>query len=95
LFALPDQDETTIPGHAAAVEREVNIRSLRRRCSAAERGIAIPKAENVQSVTGKGITGMGRRVSIAMGEYEVAGATASRGGYAVARAEKRKRMVRR
>jgi Cu+-exporting ATPase len=88
LLALPNQDETTILGYAAAVERgSEHPLAAAIVAGAAERGIAIPKAENVQSNTGKGITGTVDGHRIAMGNIKLVEQLRIDSGDAAARAE--------
>jgi Cu+-exporting ATPase len=88
LLALPNQDETTILGYAAAVERgSEHPLAAAIVAGAAERGIAIPKAENVQSITGKGITGTVDGHRIAMGNIKLVEQLRIDSGDAAARAE--------
>jgi len=72
LVALAGRDETTILGYAAAVERgSEHPLAAAIVAGAAQRGMAISKAEDVQSVTGKGITGTVDGHRIAMGNIKL------------------------
>jgi Cu+-exporting ATPase len=67
LIVLAGQDETAILGFAAAVERgSEHPLAAAIVAGAEERKVNIPKAENVQSVTGKGIIGTvdGHRIGL-------------------------------
>ncbi|HEV8606664.1 MAG TPA: copper-translocating P-type ATPase [Tepidisphaeraceae bacterium] len=88
LVALPGQDETTILGYAAAVERgSEHPLAAAIMAGAAEREVTIPKAENVQSITGKGITGTVNGHRIALGNIKLLEQLRIDTGDAVSRAE--------
>jgi Cu+-exporting ATPase len=88
LVALPGQDETAILGYAAAVERgSEHPLAAAIVAGAAERGVTIPKAENVQSITGKGIIGIVNGHQVALGNIKLLQQLGIDPGDAVARAE--------
>jgi Cu+-exporting ATPase len=88
LITLPGQDETTILAYAAAVERgSEHPLAAAIVAGAVEGEVSIPKAENVQSVTGKGITGIVNGHRIALGNIKLLEQLQVGPGVAVARAE--------
>jgi P-type Cu+ transporter len=88
LIALPGHDEATILGLAAAVERgSEHPLAAAIVAGAVERKLKISKAQNVQSVTGKGIIGTVDGHRVALGNIKLLEQLRIDPGDAVSRAE--------
>ncbi len=72
IVPMPDQDEATILTLAAGVERgSEHPLAAAIIAGAMDRGLTIPKAENVESVTGKGIKGTIDGKKVALGNLKL------------------------